>query len=119
VRAAAIVYLVSAIAVLSYGVVLLIIDGVGVGSLVFASAAGVLLVFARGLLGGHARACRGAFATSSFVAVGCFLVPLYLYVQMGWPAISGLWQIMGPLLAIAITHALALMFLFHAKPNAP
>jgi len=119
VRAAAIVYVGSAFAAVSCGVVLLTTVGVGVGLLVCMLVAGVLLLFARGLMGGNARACRGAFATSSFVAVGCFLIPLYLYVQLGWPAISAFWQIVGTFLAVAIAHSLALVLLFRAKPNAP
>ena len=117
-RGAAIVYLGSALVVLSCGVVVLFTEGVGVGTLVFALAAGVFLLLARGLLGGNARACRGAFATSAFVAVGCFLVPLYLYVQLGWPAVAGLWQVAGSFLLVAVAHSLALMFLFRSKPDA-
>jgi hypothetical protein len=118
-RAAAIVYLVSAIAVLGLDLYSVIAAGVGVGSVVLALVAVALLVIAHGLIGGTARASHCAIVASSFVAVGFVLVPLYCYAQGGWAAVAVLWLVLSPFVAVAISHSLALVFLFRSKASAP
>jgi hypothetical protein len=118
-RPAAAIYLSSALVVLALGIYLLVTVGVGMGLLVLALLAGVLLVLAHGLFAGRLRVGRFAIALSSFVSLGLFLVPLYRYAQGGWPAVAGIWQVLGLFLVIAIAHALAVVFLFGFKPVRP
>jgi hypothetical protein len=118
-RGAAAIHLATAFAFAALVVYLLMSGGGGLGLLVLALASGAFLVLARGLFAGRLRASRVAFAVSSFFAVGFSLVPLYSYVQGGWAEVSALWRILGPFVAVAVAHALAIVFLAGSKPSAP
>jgi hypothetical protein len=115
---AAIVYLVSAMAVLGVVLYLLLAVGAGVGLLMLTLTAAALLALARGLLGGRSGATTAAIATSSFVAVGFFLIPLYCYVQGGWARILGIWPLLVPFVVFAIAHSVALASLLGTKSRA-
>jgi hypothetical protein len=117
VRAAATIYLLTALAVLAFVIFLLVRDGLGIGLAVLVLVACALGMLARGLIGGATSACRSAIVVSAFLAIGFALVPAYLYVQAGWAAVSHLWQFSGAFLALAIAHAMALVFLFRTKPS--
>jgi hypothetical protein len=117
-RAAAAIYVLSAMAVLGLVVYLAFAVGIGLGSFALTLTAVALLVLARGLIGGKSRANKCAIATSSFVTVGLFLLPLYCYAQGGWVEVSFIWPLLAPFVAFAIAHSVALAFLFGAKPNA-
>src|SRR5436190_23493557 len=117
-RAAATIYQLTAIAVLTFAIFLLVRDGIGMGLLVLVLVACALWMLARGLMGGAAGACRGAIALSAFLAIGFALVPAYLYVQAGWMAVSNLWHMTAALLVLATAHAMALVFLLRTNPAA-
>jgi hypothetical protein len=118
-RAAGVIYISSAIAVLGVGLYLLITVGVGIESVVLALVAAALCVLARGLYRGTSRASHSAFVASSFVAVGFVLIPMYCYVQGGWSAVSELWLVLSLFAVVAVAHSLAVVFLVRAKPSAP
>ena len=118
VKNAAIVYVVSAVAVLGVVLYLLVEVGVGVGLLILTLIAGALLVLARGLIRGKSGASNAAIAVSSFVALGFFLIPLYCYVQGGWTRILLIWPLLAPFAAFAIAHSVALASLLGTKSNA-
>jgi hypothetical protein len=117
VKISATVYVVSAIAALGVVLYLLLADGIGVGLLLLTLTSAALLVLARSLLKGKSSATTTAIATSSFVALGGFIVPLYCYVQGGLAGILRIWPLLVPFVVFAIAHSVALASLLRPKSN--
>lgn len=121
-RGAAIIYLLSGLAIMALDVRGVLLSGVGLAALIWAVIALAFAVQGRGLFRGRPQA-RIAAIISSLAIVIAACVSIYWLVVLSFPgnlkfgSPQEFWLLLCIPATIALAHALALLFLIRARPG--
>jgi hypothetical protein len=119
---AAIIYLLSALAIVAFDIRGVVLGGVSLAALIWALVALAFAMQSRGLFQGR-RQARIAAIISSLAIVIAACISIYWYVTASLPAAlkfgarQTFWLLVCIPATVALAHALALLLLFRARPG--